>query len=294
MITMRHAIPGVLSSVVPVVLVVAFVGCGLFSSGCTLPPERVDGVVEGVTQDDIPKPPRFTVRDSWMYSHPETDTGFFRSCKTEFVGRGKLKELTSWYLDEMSQLGWRRRDVDIGSTRIMTFSKKAEYAKVSMFREYNVKDKVFETVITVEIGPQKTENAPIYQVIPAPGSGRTPAQSFGDMPIRPKSEIGKFEPVKPYETEISSLREPRSDELQTRRASLELFNPEVLPASSTGNSGSSATVSYESSATSGTGQTGPAAKGSVSGASNGGLLLDEAIHGPPLPDVLDDISDGTE
>lgn len=302
MITVRHAISGltgpsirfVPTLFIPALLLTAIV----LSSGCTLQPDRVDGVVEGVQQDDVPHPPKFEVRHSWMYNHPETDTGFFRSCVTEFVGRGKLKALTSWYIDEMTELGWRRRDVDIGSTRVMTFSKRQEYAKVSILRDYNVKDRQFEIVVTVEIGPERTEDVPIYQVIPAPGSSRVPSQDFGDLKILPKNEIGKFEPVKPYETQISVLQDDAtSGSHQTRRASLESFSPEVLPAASTSatHDGTPTRPSYDAGRDSRPEMAPTSSPSSTSGvAANAevtterGPSIDEAIHGPPLPDVLED------
>ena len=294
---LRCVSPGIVLAVLTVLIAWTCVGC-------TMPVDRVDGVLDNVAQPDVPRPNRFKMNEeSWSYAYADGA----RSSMTEFVGKRSLTNLVPWYIDAMEKNGWSHRTLDVGRTRVLTFTKAREVAQVSIFRKYNTRHKDFETIVRVEIGPQKTEEMPVYRVIPLPNSEK---QSGTDR-IPTDNRLGDAPPATPVEKESSSLpsanrttasrsvnqltTEQSTDSWRTEEPSLreatyttsqaagtESFDAEVLPASST-----QSTMNASASIETATVKTAPIETATVKAERI--VTLDDAIHGPPLPDVLDEI-----
>ena len=146
-------------------LIVVF--AALFNLSCRIRgPEKLDGVVYNVDQNDIPVPLGFQRKpnSSWSYGHQFSKP--FRSWKSTYLGESKPRKVASWYMDQMPKEGWLLKSNFTGSKRILTYLKGTEeVAEIEIYNEYFPNEDTFKTIVVAAIRPLSTPELHIEDVL---------------------------------------------------------------------------------------------------------------------------------
>ena len=146
---------------IPLLMALIVVFAALFNLSCRIRgPEKLDGVVYNVDQNDIPIPLGFQRRpnSSWSYGHQFQKP--FRSWKSTYLGEGKPRKVASWYIDQMPKEGWLLKSNFKGSKRILTYLKGTEeVAEIEIYDEYFPNEDTFKTIVVAAIRPLSTPDS---------------------------------------------------------------------------------------------------------------------------------------
>ncbi len=149
----------------------------------------IPGVIQNVTQDDIPIPRDFTQSsggENWAYIKYSEGTAKFRSWVGEYVGYKQIRDLMPWYVSQMVQDGWHHKATEEGEKKILTFTNLADEEALVIFdRRYDPHQDRFQTIVRVEIGPMPTENMSIDELLQNPdfpNNLQLPDDSTGPIP----------------------------------------------------------------------------------------------------------------
>jgi len=132
----------------------AVMGLTCLVAGCVGP--AVQDAVEisrNVQYEEIPVPFGFDYdRGSWAYEQFIDDPVCMRSCEFTYWGDRPIKEVASWYEEQMPLSGWTLSRAEQAGDIALWFSKGHEEARINLKRTVNARREGYITKLTTSIG----------------------------------------------------------------------------------------------------------------------------------------------